>query len=246
MAADLPGAVVNGAWVEFDGVVKPYGGAAPLTVTRLSIGPGDRLVLTGLDAGAAEMFTHLLTGAALPESGAISVFGQDTRAIRTDTEWLTSLDRFGLVSNRAVLLDQSSIAANLALPFTLAIDPMPDDVRASVAALAEEVGLAAGRLDAPAGTMTPPERMRAHLARALANRPSLLLLEHPTVTLEPGDREAFGRAVRAVSAARDLAWVAISNDEVFARASGGRTRVVHPAMPRAGRIAGVWRRWFTS
>ena len=114
---------MSDAWVVFDGVVKPYGGATPLTVPRLSIGPVDRLVLSGLDAGAAEMFTHLLTGAALPETGRVSVFGQDTRAIRTDTEWLTSLDRFGLVSNRAVLLDQSSIAANLALPFTLANPP---------------------------------------------------------------------------------------------------------------------------
>ena len=59
--------VVSDAWVVFDGVVKPYGGATPLSVPRLSIGPADRLVLSELDAGAAEMFTHLLTGAALPE-----------------------------------------------------------------------------------------------------------------------------------------------------------------------------------
>ena len=41
------------------------------------------------------------------DQGDVIVFGKNTREIRTDTEWLTSLDRFGLVSNRAVLLDQS-------------------------------------------------------------------------------------------------------------------------------------------
>lgn len=230
------------AWVVFEDVSKPYGGARPLTVPQLAIGPADRLVLTGLDAAAAEMFTHLLTGAALPETGIVTVFGRDTRAIRTDTEWLASLDRFGLVSNRAVLLDQSTVAANLALPFTLSIDPMPDDVQRTVAALADEVGLSALRLVAPAGTMTPAERVRAHLARALANGPSLLLLEHPTATLTPAEGEALGRTLAALADARGLAWLAIANDAGFARASGGRTRTLTPATGLAGRIGGWWRR----
>ena len=48
---------------------------------------------------------HLVTGAAVPDEGAVVVAGRDTRDIATDTEWLASLDRFGIVTDRAVLLD---------------------------------------------------------------------------------------------------------------------------------------------
>lgn len=229
----------------FDNVVKPFGGAAPLRVARLALAAGDQIVLSGLDALAAEMFMHVLTGAALPEQGTVHLFGRPTHAMATDTDWLAALDHFGLVSNRAVLLEQSTIAQNLALPITLSIDPMAEDVRARVERLAGEVGLAPGRLDAPAGTMTADERMRAHLARAAAPDPEVLLLEHPTVTLSGGGA-AFGETLRALSASRGLSWLAISDDEDFARASGGRSHRLNPSTGDVRAAGGFWRRWFTS
>jgi ABC-type transporter Mla maintaining outer membrane lipid asymmetry ATPase subunit MlaF len=229
----------------FDRVVKPFGASEPLRIARLDFAAGDRVVLSGLDPLAAEMFMHVLTGAALPEAGRVEVFGRATSEIATDTDWLAALDRFGLVSNRAVLLDQSTIAQNLALPLTLSIDPMAPDVRAQVERMAADVGLAPDRLDQPAGTMTVEERMRAHLARAIALAPDVVLLEHPTVTLGEGGA-AFGVTLRALGEARGLAWLAISDDEAFARASGGRTLRLNPSTGDLRPAGGFWRRWFTS
>jgi ABC-type transporter Mla maintaining outer membrane lipid asymmetry ATPase subunit MlaF len=229
----------------FNGVVKPIGGPLPLRIARFEFSAGDRIVLSGLDATAAEMFMHVLTGAALPESGRVEVFGQSTHEIETDTQWLASLDRFGLVSNRAVLLDQSTIAQNLALPLTLSIDPMADEVRAQVERMAADVGLAAARLDALAGTMTPEERMRAHLARAIALNPEVLLLEHPTATL--GARAAaFGATLRALGETRALSWLAISDDDVFQRAAGGRALRVNPSTGDVRPARRLWLRWFST
>ncbi len=225
-----------------DRVVKPFGGAMPLRISRLEFAPGDRIVVSGLDSLAAEMFMHVLTGAALPQEGRVEVFGRDTHSIETDTDWLASLDRFGLVSNRAVLLDQSTIAQNLALPLTLSIDPMADAVRADVERMAADVGLPAARLDAPAGTMTPDERMRAHLARAIAVNPVVVLLEHPTATLGPG-AAAFGDVLRALSEARGLAWLALSDDAAFTRASGGKALRLDPMTGELRPAGGSWRRW---
>lgn len=228
----------------FEGVVKPCGGPEPLRISRFAFSAGDRVVLSGLDAPAAEMFMHVLTGAALPETGRVDVFGRSTREIATDTAWLESLDRFGLVSNRAVLLNQSTIAQNLALPLTLSIDPMAADVRALVERMAADVGLPSARLDAVAGTMNPEERMRAHLARAIALNPDVLLLEHPTATL--GDRAAaFGETLRAMSAARGLSWLAITDDAGFARAAGGRALRLNPSTGDVRPAGGFRWRWFS-
>lgn len=233
------------ALIEITNVVKNYPGLRPLRIARLETRPGDRVVLSGFDAAAAEVFVHLVTGAAVPDDGSVRIAGHDTREIATDTEWLASLDRFGIVTERSVLLDGLSVAANLALPLTIAIDPMTDQVRARVAALAVEAGLAPDRLDAAVAALSPEERVRVHLGRAIGVMPEVLLLEHPTARLDPAGATAIGRTVAAVAAARQLAYVALSEDESFARASGGSRLRLNGA---TGDLVAesFWRRGFTS
>ena len=236
---------VSSPLVEILSVIKAYPAEQPLRISELAVAATDRLALRGFDAEAAEMFVHLVTGAALPDEGTVRVAGRDTRDIATDTEWLTSLDRFGIVTHRAVLIDKLSVAANMALPLTLAIDPIPDDVRATIAALSDEVGLAPDRLERPVGELTDEERLRLHLARAVANGPAIVLLEHPTSRLTgPGAPTRFGRTLEGVSSKRGFGWIALSNDPAFAEASGGRVLQLDAA---TGTLTGAkrgWRRWF--
>lgn len=228
--------------IQMSGVSKEHGGACPLRIASLVVNRRDRRVIAGLDQPAAETFFHLISGAALPDTGTVLVAGADTRTITTDTEWLLSLDRFGFMTNRAVLLESLGVAANLALPMTLAVDPMSADVRAHVDALADEVELPRSRLDLKVSALTPLERTRLHLGRALGPGPSLLLLEHPTDGLvNDVDRQAFGRTLRAASLRRDVGWIALSNDSVFARASGGRHERLQEA---TGELTRERRWWF--
>ena len=230
--------------IELRGVVKAYQSLRPLRIRDLRVAKSDRLVLSGFDAAAAEMFAYLVTGAAVPDEGHVRVAGRDTRDIATDTEWLSSLDRFGMVTHRAVLLEGMSLAANLALPLTLSIDPMPDDVRARAARDAADVGLASDRLDRAAGELTEEERLRAHLARAVAVGPEMLMLEHPTARLEDPARSAgVGATLRALADARGFGWIALTEDESFAEAAGG-TRLTLNAATGELRPASGWRRWF--
>ena len=105
---------------------------------------------------------------------------------------------------------------------TLDIDPIPADVRETVETLARGVGLDVATLDQPASGLSRLDRMRLHLARALAVGPQALLLEHPTASLDPAGSRAFGEALRQVADARALAWIAFANDPAFAEAAGGR------------------------
>jgi ABC-type ATPase involved in cell division len=229
--------------IEMHGVTKAYHGLRPLRIARLQVRAGDQLTLSGFDAAAAEVFIHLVTGAAVPDEGDVRVAGHNTRDIATDTEWLQSLDRFGIVTERAVLLDGISTEANLALPLTLAIDPMSDETRTKVAAVAKLAGLAADRLNTTVATLTPEERARVHLGRAIANAPAVLLLEHPTARLDPSAAEAFGNTLARIAATEGLTWVALSEDEAFARGAGGRRLRLKAA---TGELAepGLWRRVF--
>jgi ABC-type ATPase involved in cell division len=232
------------AVVEFRDVTRTYGGLRPLRLRSFTATPRDRVVLSGFDQAAAEAFVHLISGALVPDEGSVIVAGVDTRQIGTDTEWLASLDRFGIVTHRAVLIEGMSIASNLALPMTLAVEPMSPVTRAAVERLAGDVGLPRERLDAPASTLTTIERLRVHVARAVAQTPTMLLLEHPTATLGSDvERSEAGRVVRAAADAHSLGWIAISEDDVFAKVAGGERLRLTAATGELRRTGGWWPRW---
>jgi ABC-type uncharacterized transport system ATPase subunit len=150
--------------LEIADVRKAYSGLRPLRLRSLSIAAAERVAVLGLDAAAAELLVNLVTGAVLPDEGVIRVLGEPTADIATGDAWLASLDRFGIVSERAVMMEGATLGQNLAMPFTLEIDPVPPDVQARVAALARECGLS-GRnamwLDRRAADAPPDVRLRA-------------------------------------------------------------------------------------
>ena len=227
--------------IKLSAIVKNYQALRPLRIAEFSMTPTDRVVLSGLDEGAAELFTYLVTGAALPDEGAVEVDGRNTREIATDTEWLSSLDRFGIVTRRAILLDTMSVAANLALPLTLSIDPMSAETAARAARDAADIGLEPARLHGPMHALSAAERLRVHLARAAAGGPRVVMLEHPTAALDQGAESArFGETLRAFSDARGFGWIAISEDRSFAEASGGTRLQLDATTGEVRPVGGGW------
>lgn len=217
------------AVVEVQGLVKDYGGLRPLRIRSLALQVGDRVAISGLDAVAAEVFVNLVNGAIVPDAGDIRIFGQRTADIANETEWLASLDRFGIVTRRAALLDALSVEQNLALPFTLEIDALPDDVRERVARLARRVGLDRTLLGRPVGECAADNKMRIHLARALALDPVVLLFEHPTASLDPATVPVFARDVVDAVVGHPVALLALTEDGPFAEVVARRRMKLQPA-----------------
>jgi ABC-type transporter Mla maintaining outer membrane lipid asymmetry ATPase subunit MlaF len=213
--------------LQLNGIRRQYGGLRPLRLASLRIDAGERVALSGLDAGAAEVLVNLVTGASVPDEGSVEVCGRLTAAISDGDDWLAWLDRFGIVSPRAVLLDAASLRQNLAMPLTLQIDPIPDEIAADVRALAADVGIDSSMLDRPIAGLDAAVRARAHLARAVALAPSLLILEHPTIGFTAGQSKPFGETVARVASSRNLATLIISEDADFAAAAADRRLALH-------------------
>lgn len=227
--------------VEMTRVVKNYSGLRPLRIASLSIAAAERVAIGGIDAAGAEVMLSLVTGASLPEEGEVRVFGRRTADIANGDEWIASLDSFGIVSERAVLLEGATLAQNLALPFTLEIDPLTADTLERVQALAEHCDIAAAWLDQRAGDVPADVRARAHLARAIALGPRLLLMEHPTAALAESARAGFGAVVARVCEARALTLLAVTLDPVFASAAARTTLTLQPA---TGQLVAARRSWW--
>jgi ABC-type transporter Mla maintaining outer membrane lipid asymmetry ATPase subunit MlaF len=233
--------MTSGPILEMRGIVKRYNALRPLRIVELVVGPGARVALAGIDAAAAEVVLNLVTGASLPDEGEIRVFGRSTVDVPDGDAWLASLDRFGIVSERAVLLEGASLIQNLALPFALEIDPVPPDTIARVEALADECEISREHLSARAGDVPAELRTRVHLARAIALDPQLLLMEHPTAALEDRERVRFGELVARVCEQRTLTMLALTQDRQFASAAAQETLTLEGA---TGRLVAVRRSWW--
>ena len=210
------------AVLEIDGVVRNYGGLRPLRIRQLVVGAAERVALLGFDQVAAEMFVNLVTGQSLPDTGEIRLFGRATREISDSRDWLHFVDQFGIVSQRAVVLEPLTVGQNLAMPFTLSVEPLADEIREKAASLAREIGLNADAFSVTAGSLDAAAKMRLRLGRALALGPSMLLLEHASAGLSPADAAALGSDIAAIAGARGIAAVALTVDEPFARSFAHR------------------------
>ena len=228
--------------LELAAVSKDYRGLRPLRIQLLSVNARDQIAILGFDQPSAEVFVNLVTGATLPDQGTVAAFGRSTADIAHSADWLALVDRFGIVSERAVLLENLSVTQNLAVPFTLDIEPPSGDVLERVASLAREVGLPESVWRVAVATLGPDARARIRLGRALALEPAILLLEHMSATLDTGQASAFGASVRAIAERRGVAVVAATADEVFANAVASRVLALEPV---TGRLRENGRRgWF--
>jgi ABC-type polar amino acid transport system ATPase subunit len=228
------------AVLELSHLAKDYRGLRPLRIEQFALADAEQAAILGLDQPAAETLVNVITGAALPDAGEVRVFGRSTADITDSTDWLAIVDRFGIVTDRAVLLDGLSVMQNLALPFSLEIEPPAEDVRLKAVALADEVGLADADLNRPAASLAPLGRARLRLGRALALQPRVLLLEHAAASIDRASVASLGHAVRSAAAGRGIALLSLGADEDFAAAVAGRVLRLDPA---TGRLSGR-RRWF--
>lgn len=229
--------------VELRGVTKDYRGLRPLRISSLELHDGETLALLGFDRATAEILVNLVTGAMLPDAGSVTVMGRQTSTINSADDWVGTLDQFGLLSERAVLLDQLTAEQNLAVPLSLELDELSEDVRGRVSDLAREVGLDAAALRTPLSGLPPIMRLRVRLGRALALNPRVLLAEHPNAALTRDEVPAFAADLLRVVAARRIALIVMTADQAFARAVAGQVLTLQPATGEL-RQSG-WRSWFS-
>ena len=230
--------------VEVSGVTKDFQGLRPLRMQALALHAGQSIALLGMDAAMSEVLVNLITGAQLPDEGDVRVFGRSTRTITAVDDWVADLDRFGLVSGRAVLVDQFTAGQNLALPMSLEIDDMPVALRAEVYGLAAEVGLTTDELARPTAELGPVPQLRLRIGRALALRPRVLLAEHPNASLSRHEAAEFARDFARIVAGRGMASLVMTADATFASAAAGDVLEFQPATGVLKKQSAI-RRWFS-
>jgi tungstate transport system ATP-binding protein len=158
--------------LELQGVTFHARNTQLLDIGHLVMGSVLRTVIMGANGAGKSLLLRLIQGLLPPSSGSILWNGAPVDAVR---------NRLGFVAQRPVMLRRSA-AANI--HFALH-DTLTADEKASRVAEALLAARLDQKLDMPARLLSGGEQQRLALARALARRPEVLLLDEPTASLDP-------------------------------------------------------------
>jgi cell division transport system ATP-binding protein len=164
--------------LRFAGVSMRYGrGPEVLSDVSLSLPRGSFHFVTGPSGAGKSSLLKLIYLASRPSSGSVRLFGEDVAAMPA-RDLPRTRRRIGVVFQDLLLLDHLSAFDNTALPLRIA-GHKASEYRNDVAELLAWVGLGA-RMDALPPTLAGGEKQRLAIARAVVNRPEILLADEPT------------------------------------------------------------------
>jgi putative ABC transport system ATP-binding protein len=160
----------------------PAGAVTALRDVSLRIEPADYIAITGPSGCGKSTLLHLVGCVDTPTSGTILLEDRDVAALSESERSRIRLTRIGFVFQRFFLLPMLTARENIELPQAEA-GVRPAERRARTDVLLDYVGLA-DRADHLPSQLSGGEMQRVAVARALANRPALLVADEPTGELD--------------------------------------------------------------
>lgn len=168
--------------ISFRDVTKRYpGGQEALSGINLDIEAGEFLYFTGHSGAGKSTLFRLIAAIEKASRGTVLVSGQNVSAMKP--RGVPYLRRnLGLVFQDQKLLYDRSVFDNVMLPLMVTGQPWRDAVRRARAAL-DKVGLLPRERALPVA-LSGGEQQRLCIARAVVNRPSILIADEPTASLD--------------------------------------------------------------
>ncbi|MFD7257660.1 ABC transporter ATP-binding protein [Streptomyces sp. NPDC059874] len=168
--------------VRLDGVHKEYGDAKALDGLSLEIRAGDSVAVMGPSGCGKSTLLNMVAGLDRPTSGLVEVHGQDLGRLNETGLALFRRRNVGMIFQFFNLIDDLPALDNVSLAAQLT-GTSARQARRRALELLDELGVADRRNNYPA-TLSGGERQRVAVARALMNRPALLLADEPTGALD--------------------------------------------------------------
>jgi putative ABC transport system ATP-binding protein len=195
----------------------PAGPVAALRNVSLTVSAGEYVAITGPSGCGKSTLLHLLGGVDSPTGGSVTFEGRDLTAMSETERGRLRLTRIGFVFQRFFLPPMLSAAENVELPQAEA-GASPAARRGRTRELLDYVGLS-DRADHLPSQLSGGEMQRAAIARALANRPALLLADEPTGELDETTSEHIADLFDRVNADGTALLVVTHNPTLAGRAS---------------------------
>lgn len=187
-------------------------GVPALRGVALDVSQGELLVVYGTSGGGKSTLLNILGTVDVPTKGNLSLF--DSRITdRSPDAMLAALrsKHIGFVFQSFNLLSTMTAVENVSLPMIVLGELSRDQVRDRAMALLTEVGLG-HRFDHYPSMLSGGEQQRVTIARALANNPTMLLLDEPTGDLDTRNTDLIMNILLELNRTKNLTMVMVTHD----------------------------------
>lgn len=208
----------NGAAIRVIDVCRHYqmGDSLIRAVDGISLDvlEGEFFALLGTSGSGKSTLMNLIAGLDRPTSGAIVAHGRDLAQISAEELARYRRDTVGMVFQSFNLVPRMTLAENVELPLRFAeVDRA--ERRQRVAEALERVGLKA-RMEHRPSQLSGGEQQRGALARALVNRPSVLVADEPTGNLDSRTGEEILNFIREFNESLQMTVVMVTHERALA------------------------------
>ena len=180
----------------------------------LTIERGEFVALLGQSGPGKSTLLNLLAGLDRPTSGSVQVAGRDLARMSSEELARYRRNDVGMVFQSFHLIPAMTITENVELPMRFAEVERSERAQRVRESL-ERVGLGK-RLEHRPSELSGGEQQRVSLARALANRPSMLLADEPTGNLDSRTGEDILNLIRDVSLSLGMTVVMVTHERALA------------------------------
>ncbi|MDR2642890.1 MAG: ABC transporter ATP-binding protein [Planctomycetaceae bacterium] len=186
----------------------PDGESLPiLEIPQWEVEAGEQVVLVGASGCGKTTLLHIIAGILRPSSGHVSIDGWDTTILTEAERDQFRAKRIGYVFQTFNLLQGFTALENVMIGMTFA-NGRSDKHRAKE--LLEKVGLG-HRLNHKPAHLSVGEQQRVSVARALANKPKLVLADEPTANVDVGNQQQVIDMLRNTCKEENVALILVTH-----------------------------------
>jgi branched-chain amino acid transport system ATP-binding protein len=231
--------------LDVEGLSKSFGGVHAVRGVSFALEAGEILALIGPNGAGKSTCFNMLNGQTAPDSGRISLRGEDTTGRRPREVWRLGVGRtFQITATFPTMTVRENVQVALVSyqgkSFNLAAS-MPRYAREEADRLLELVGMG-GFASRACGELAYGDLKRLELAVALANEPKLLLMDEPTAGMAPRERIELMRLTAQIAREKSIGVLFTEHDMdvVFEHASRilvlNRGHLIAEGSPEAVRV----------
>jgi osmoprotectant transport system ATP-binding protein len=207
--------------IELEGVSKRYGGVYAVKNVSIAIAKGQFVAVLGESGSGKTTLVKMINRLVEPDAGVVRIAGKDVR----DEDVVALRRRIGYVIQHMGLLPHLTVMENVATVPRL-LGWTEATIRARVAELLALVGLAHFGDRFP-DQLSGGQRQRVGVARALAAKPEILILDEPLGALDPITRLDLQRELKRIHKELGLTSVMVTHDMVEAFTLADRIAVMY-------------------
>lgn len=168
--------------IRFNEVSKSYYQHQALNKVSFELNKGDMRFITGHSGAGKSTVLKLIAKLETTSTGEIVVDGKNLQSIHKN-DLARLRQKIGFISQNASLIEHRNVFENVSLPLRISSSPSAE-IKSRVRAALDKVGLSHKEKHYPQ-QLSVGEQQRVSIARAIINRPIILLADEPTGNLDP-------------------------------------------------------------